>query len=260
LFGLKTNNNSSDPDNDIDFGPGEARDSVDEINIINTSTITKRIDAQWAAGTGLGGLAQGILLVGQKTYHGFILSNEVGDIDAGFDDDPTGATLLADPAVQTAGFTHLRRTNSFVTEPLATIAQYIQVGDRFIYAEDTLEIALTTPALTSGVVADVNVPSKVNALALGNVFMDHTATNIILLRVSTVSIPDVPPTNDNKTLAVGNTSGPFQGRQSTFVETLVDHPIVANRGQIRFRTNAPTGGEAAVSYTLAGWIDTRDRS
>lgn len=259
IHGLKTSNNVSDPDYDIDFGIGEARDLSDQINIINQSVITKKIDATWAPGTNAGGLASGVTFTAQRTYHAFIIGNELGQVDAGFDDLPTGANLLADAALLAAGFTHLRRVSSFVTEPGTTIPQYIQIGDRFIYAEDVLEV-VPVGDLTAGIISDINVPSKINAFATGNVFMDHDASNVIFLRVSSVSTSNFTPTTNNKTLGVGSTPTNFQGRQSTLVETLVDHPTVGNRGQIRFRTNAPAGGTVAVSYTLTGWIDTRDRT
>ncbi|MBU1567726.1 MAG: hypothetical protein KJ630_19140 [Proteobacteria bacterium] len=60
--------NSSDATNDTDFGSIVCMDSTNTSLISSTSTITKRLDAAWAVGTGNGGLANGSKAV-STIYH-----------------------------------------------------------------------------------------------------------------------------------------------------------------------------------------------
>ncbi len=50
--------NGSDTTNDIDFAAVECRDDGDTVNIV-AGALTKQLDAEWAVGTGAGGLAAG---------------------------------------------------------------------------------------------------------------------------------------------------------------------------------------------------------
>ena len=52
--------NGTDASNDIDFGIGKCRDSANTLNIISSSVITKRRDANWASGTNQGGFPAGL--------------------------------------------------------------------------------------------------------------------------------------------------------------------------------------------------------
>lgn len=60
--GLIISNNAIDPAYDIDVSTGICRDSGNVAFISLASTITKRIDAAWASGTGAGGFPSGLTL------------------------------------------------------------------------------------------------------------------------------------------------------------------------------------------------------
>lgn len=105
IRGLDVNSNSSDPTHDIDISAGSTGDST-ALGIISlSSTMTKRMDAAWAAGTGNGGMFTGSMSA-NATYHLHLIKKDSdGTIDAGFD---TSITAVNRPA----GYTMYRRRAS----------------------------------------------------------------------------------------------------------------------------------------------------
>jgi len=145
LAGCTTSNNGVDADHDIDISAGQARNTGDSANILITSSITKRIDATWASGTGNGGLNDTDQPVGNNTwYHIHALGKSTNDAyDVGFDTSASAANLLADTAVVAAGFTTYRRIGSVLTDGTANILAFVQTGNHFEWP-DPIGDAFTT--------------------------------------------------------------------------------------------------------------------
>lgn len=91
ITGLRVSNNSADPDNDIDIAAGECGDSTGTHLLRLTSTLTKRLDATWAEGSGQGGLFAGSKAPSTTYYLFLIRRDSDGTVDAGFDADPSAA-------------------------------------------------------------------------------------------------------------------------------------------------------------------------
>lgn len=86
-------NNATDANNDIDFSAGNAPLDDGSGQVLLTSTLVKRLDASWVAGTNQGGLFSGTK-ANNTWYYAFAIQNtSTGVVDAGFDSSPVGANV-----------------------------------------------------------------------------------------------------------------------------------------------------------------------
>lgn len=123
LFGLTLSNNATDPTNDINISPGAAAsDSSAPSTMTLVSSITKRLDAAWAVGTGNGGLDTGT--IANITYHVWIIQrSDTGVVDALFSASATNPTMPS-------GYDRKRRIGSILRES-GSIVAFVQRGNRF---------------------------------------------------------------------------------------------------------------------------------
>ena len=95
ISGLIQSNSATDPYNDIDISAGECRDATNSVDMILTATLTKRLDAVWAAGTNQGGLDTGA----KASYAWYALwlirRSDTGAVDALFSTSFTAPTMPA---------------------------------------------------------------------------------------------------------------------------------------------------------------------
>jgi hypothetical protein len=121
LTGFAMNNNATDLVNDIDVAAGTCRDFADTVDITLSSVMTKRLDANWAAGSGQGGLDTGTVADG--SYHVFvILESSGGAVDVLF----STSVIPSLPG----GYTSYRRVGS-ITRGGGSNSAFTQVGDSF---------------------------------------------------------------------------------------------------------------------------------
>lgn len=160
IDGWILSNNGGDAEHDLDFAEGMCRDSNDEMDIVSRATITKRIDAAWAVGTGNGGLFSGA--VGADTwYHCFaIFKDEDGVVDAGFDTSVIAANIPA-------GYTAFRRLGSVLTDDTSNILAFFQFGDDFYWDSPALDFDDSTPT-AAGETYTVAIPLGVEVKAIIN--------------------------------------------------------------------------------------------
>jgi len=124
VAGLTLSNNGTDANNDIDIAPGRARGSGATVEI--SSTITKRLDANWSEGDGEGGLDTGSKAA-NATYHVFVIRK---------DDDGTGDVLLSTSATSPTvpvGWTRVQRLGAIMTDGSGNIRPFVQDGNEFRY-------------------------------------------------------------------------------------------------------------------------------
>jgi hypothetical protein len=81
LDGFVVTNNGTDSEHDIDVSAGDARDVDDGGNIVNSSSITKQIDAAFAEGTNQGGLDTGTVAA-DTDYFVWVIAKLDGTADA----------------------------------------------------------------------------------------------------------------------------------------------------------------------------------
>lgn len=241
IFGLTMTNNSGDANNDIDVAPGQATDAAGALYILLSGSITKRLDAAWAAGTNQGGLDTGSE-ANTTWYHVFLIRK---------DSDGTGDVLFStsvDTPTMPSGYSSKRRIGSILNDGSGNITPFTQFGDEFTWTTGKLDVAATNPG-TSAVTATLTVPTgvKINAIINAGVTAGAGAT--------VMSISDLAATDE----AVSPTAAPLAQIRATASEVRVTGRmrILTNvSGQIRYRLGNSDGSTAARIATV-GYIDFR---
>ncbi len=157
IDGLGMTNNASDPDHDMDFAAGAAADSTNATTIVNTGTITKRLDAAWTAGTGNGGLPNTVSYASNTVYHCFVIKSSGGVVDFGFDTSLTASNLIA-----ASSYSYYRRVGSIMTDASSNIRHFIQYGDEFVWVTPITDLSTT---LSSTQTITLTIPTSVKLLA-----------------------------------------------------------------------------------------------
>lgn len=240
LYGLSLSNNSTDSTNDIDIEAGEcASDSTPAHLMVLASSLTKRLDAAWAVGTGNGGLDTGSIANG--TYHIWLIQrSDTGVVDALFSTSATSPTMPAN-------YDRKRRIGSIVRASGA-IRDFRQIGDLFMYRTPLLSVNITNLG-TTAVAYTVDVPADITLYAiLGGLFSNAGANAILYVRAV-----------DEANLAA-STSGSYT------VSNPVAATSIAWAKNIRItaasaRQVAAVSSIASSSLTIntQGWVDHRGR-
>jgi hypothetical protein len=164
--GLTLSPNSTIPDLQLDIAPGRAIVAVgsNRYVAINSSTMTKRLDAAWSIGSGSGGLFSG-RGAGNTTYHVFIIRRATdGAIDFGFD-------ASASAANAPSGW-NARMIGSIRTLANAWIRGFFQAGDRFQWTtEGVIDLATGTTSTSTTNLQALTVPTGIRVCPFG--ITDH---------------------------------------------------------------------------------------
>ena len=88
---ITISNNATDANNDIDFSAGNAPLDDGSGQVLLSSTLVKRLDATWSAGTNQGGLFSGTKAINTWYYIFTIVNTTTGATDGGFDASVSGA-------------------------------------------------------------------------------------------------------------------------------------------------------------------------
>lgn len=227
----------------IDFAAGACADSTNSIALVNTSTIVKKMTANWTAGTGNGGLFTGSMST-TTTYHCFLIADSTGrNIDAGFDTSATAANIPA-------GYSLFRRVGSIRTDSGPHIIAFHQYGDEFWWDTSILDITTTNPG-SAAVTATLSIPTglKVQAIITPNAF-DSTQTCQIY--TSSLDSADLTPafSTDIETGAADTTQEGIGANVYIWSNT---------SGQIRYRMSRSSASLAVKIRTL-GWVDQRGKN
>ena len=119
-------NNSTDSEHDIDFSAGNAQ-ADDGSLVFSVIALTKRIDANWVAGTNQGGLFAGTV-ANNTWYHCFVIYNPTTSAsDAGFDT----STIAANAP---SGFTKYDYRCSVLTNGSGNIIAFRQDGKTITFS------------------------------------------------------------------------------------------------------------------------------
>ncbi len=150
-------NNATDANNDIDFSAGNAPLDDGSGQVLLSSTLVKRLDASWVAGTNQGGLFSGTKANSTK-YYLFSITN--GTItDAGFDISPTGANI---PAGYKGSYRGMIKTDSS-----GNILAFKQNRNKILLTSPITEYSGTVGATYTNLTSS-NVPLKDNIEAILN--------------------------------------------------------------------------------------------
>jgi hypothetical protein len=233
--------NGTDSEHDIDISSGKARNEDDSANITFSSTITKQIDASWAAGTDAGGLFSGSVAA-DTWYHVFAIRKDDGAVDAGFDTDVTASGIPS-------GYTSYRRLGSVLTDGSANILAFKQYGDEFLWSTPILDEDQFNPG-TSRVTPTLSVPPdlEVNA-SFFLVAQDNSATAGTGIYITSPDLADIAPTASDWDMNVNS---------STVKSEAHIHMRTNTSSQIAYRFSASTA-DHRIRIRTHGWIDSRGK-
>lgn len=223
IFGCTLSNNVADATNDIDFVACHTRAGSTAANI-DTIAMTKRLDADWAAGTNQGMRYSGAA-ISNTTYHIFTISTATGQSDyfAYTGTDPT--------AVLPTGYVNYRRIGSIIRTGGA-IKAFSQLGNSFLWSIAAIDINNGTGS-TVGTLITLTVPAgiQVDAFIVGG----GTSGNQSIVFAS-------PDESDQAPVAVtGTVSGNLSvGNAAAGASNVVPHfPVRTNTvAQIRQRSSS----------------------
>lgn len=236
IFGLTLSNNGTDATNDIDIAAGEAAsDDVTPVALTLASSITKRLDAAWAVGSGNGGLDTGS--ASNTTYHMWLIRrSDTGVVDVLFSTSASSPTMPAN-------YDQKRRIGSIMRVSSAIVA-FTQLGDEFLRKTGVLDVNLTTTG-TSAVTRTLSVPTGVQVWAKIAAQVGGSGNVLFLSALDE---------NDQAASA----TGAFTVKANS-VSGEIAAPVLIRTNtsaQIRSRMAQGSGGDPLRIFTQ-GWIDRR---
>jgi hypothetical protein len=234
-------NNASDANNDIDFSAGNAPLDDGSGQVLLSSTLVKRLDASWVAGTNQGGLFSGTKANSTKYYEFAITNGTIND--AGFDISITGANI---PAGYKGSYRGMIKTDSS-----GNILAFKQNRNKTLLTSPITEYSGTVGATYTNLTSS-NVPLKDNIEAITNLYLD------------------VPTSETNGRAIIFKDLVSGQQKQVIMVKptaTIVLFAVIPDviiglnsSGQFQYKsTDASTGADTSTTGTfqikLNGWID-----
>jgi hypothetical protein len=241
--GLTLSNNASDATNDIDIAVGECADSTGTYLIKLTSSITKRLDAAFAVGTGNGGLSTGS--IANDAYHLHVIKRlDTGVVDVIFDVSATAPTLPTN-------YTIFRRLGAVIRAG-ATILPFTQFGDNFVLTTPVRDVNATVPGASAVTRTLASVPDGVRVRAWLTVATFDTGI------LESVYVSDLNATDQ----APSQTAAPLHSNRSQVANDTGANPIAVmtnTSGQIRTR-NSAGGANSTIIIVVNGWDDYREKN
>jgi hypothetical protein len=239
LSGCIISNNVSDTANDIDIAPGECRDDTNSADIVIPSTLTKRLDAVWAAGTGAGGRDTGAIT--DATWHLFAIRNPTTNVCDVLFSQSLGAPTMP------SGFTQKRRIGSMVrlAAPYGGLQPIRQLGDYFQINAPLRNESLTTATGGINPITLTSIPYGLKWYVDARINLTNSAG----VSQTRLTDPDQPDSNSivlatsstaNQTVACAVSLWCTAGR-------IVNWAIPYN----------PSVGTCTLGLYVAGWWDTR---
>ncbi|MGE4231943.1 MAG: hypothetical protein AB7F43_01320 [Bacteriovoracia bacterium] len=234
IDGFILSNNSGDANNDIDISAGKARDSADAYDLETSTTITKQLDAAWAAGSAAGGLFSGSKAA-STWYHVFLIRKDAdGTIDAGFDTSVSGANIPA-------GYSNFRRIGSILTDGSSNIRGFNQYGNTFMWKDTTGSAEVSSQTINDTYTAyTMRVPSGLSVEAMISFFASYGSNNPAwsARTPGTTNVVLIGRSENNGATEYGN----FR----IYTDT---------SAQVEYRSNGVNG--ATLTAYANGWVDPR---
>lgn len=200
-----------------------------------TSTLTKRLDAAWAVGSGNGGLDTGVVADG--TWHLFLIQrSDTGVVDALF------SQSVSAPAMPT-GYDRKRRIGSFV-RAFGVNRRFIQLGDYFKYITP-VNVRNSTVAV-SPTLLNMGVPTDIIVMPILRIALGVSTGNTV-----TIALGDAANASPNVPLA-------FLNSTATQITTTSDF-ITDTSGRLWFSQVNTAGAASSFILDSLGYIDTRGK-
>lgn len=237
LNGLTLSNNGTDSDHDLDIAAGVARDEADTYYMELASTLTKQIDATFAAGSAAGGMFTGTVAADTWYHVHLIRKDSDGAIDAGFDTSVSAANIPS-------GYTAYRRIGSVLTGGSANILPFLQRPENpgWFYWQDPIEDYDQDNIGTSSVTVGLSVPVGLRVMAYFTMMDENSSGSEMYIRVEGAT--DSAPTED------ASPGAHFQNNDVSGMMVLQTD----SSGQVFFRSNNSGNDISVFTY---GWFDSR---
>jgi hypothetical protein len=239
--GYSLANNAGNPNTQIDFSPGAARGSNNDV--VLTTTITKILQGAgaWAAGNAANGLFNGAKAV-STWYHCFAIRNSTtGVVDCGFDTSISAANIPA-------GYSDPVYLNSIKTNGSGNIIAFLNFGLTMLWKTPIKDVSVSSVGSGISTNYTVSTPPGIRVEGKFSGFSEGGNSGFYLHPTDT---PDII-VNIELASYVGGTvisSGSAGDYGASAVEALTD-----TSSQIRFTSlanaNAPTTNIAIVTN---GW-------
>lgn len=236
IHGLILSNNATDATNDIDIAIGEcASNDTTPALLTNTATLTKRLDAAWAVGTGNGGLDTGS--IANTTYHVWLIRrSDTGVVDALF------STSASSPTMPSS-YDQKRRIGSIIRAS-GTIRAFTQIGDTFHYTTKITDYSSTSSRAVAALTLSVPTGIVVQPLLQNTLY---TTSGVVASSAASLAF-----TGQQLRLAEVNndTNNYYTGPGVLFTNT---------SAQINFAVEIFSGTIALNEVYTYGWADPRGR-
>lgn len=237
IYGLTLSNSVSDSVNDIDIAAGEAASiETNPTLIILASSLTKRLDAAWAVGTGNGGLDTGA--IANSTYHVWLIQrSDTGVVDALFSLSATSPTMPASydrkayvgPIIRSGG----------------TILAFVQRRDDFTLANGVADRSSTSTVASS--LLALTVPTGISVEPKLSLIQEQGTVGNIQTGIASAG---------NTPISVTITKA---SAEQSCAQTLGGGIFTNTSGQIQFQVVSFGGSISSNTLTTLGWIDRRGR-
>jgi hypothetical protein len=241
INGLILSNNAGDATNDIDISAGECTSSASPYwRMALASTLTKRLDAAWAVGTGNGGLDTGS--IANTTYHVWLIQrSDTLVVDALFSASATAPTMPAN---------YDRKSYvGPIIRAAAAILPFTQINDTYYLTTGVLDYA-SASAQNNVLQQFVSIPTGVRVQPLLSWSITATTANITNLIGS----------GESPTAAFGMHNLVATGTAIGSLNSLAGGIYSNTSGQLRLRVVITSGTITTNNITTLGWIHDRGRT
>ena len=249
--GLTLSNNATDATNDIDVAAGKAVDSSAAVVMSLASAMTKRLDANWAAGTGNGGRYSGAAIA-NTTYHVWLVAKAAGaDVDVYLDPSTDAATVLGHLQAETGGadYLYVWRIGSIMRES-GVIVPFVQNFSEFQRKTPLMDVAASSTG-TSAVLRTFAIPTGLKLIVKYYAYMRNSTGSGGNYHCY-FSDPDVVDLAPSITISPGVMGGDgplLDSRQGMIFFTRTN-----TSAQIRSRAG-DTSASATLYMSAHAWID-----
>jgi len=245
INGLTLSNNGSDANNDIDIAVGIARDSSNTYTMYLNSSLTKRLDAAWAAGTNQGGLFSGSKTL-STWYHVFLIrKTSDGTIDAGFSTSITASDIPS-------GYVAYRRIGSVKTNASNNIYGFLQTGNYIRWKDIQTDRSYATPGSTNRVLVTlISTPPNISVLAdLKLSLQEGPLSSVMYIFFGPTTDSDIAPTSFDNSHFHCYSSASHRENMNYKVSFIATD----SSSQIYYRCS-DNDGNSRIGINVFGWVD-----
>jgi hypothetical protein len=250
-YGGTLSNNSGDATNDIDIAAGNWIDSTNLINMTLTA-MTKRLDANWAAGTNQG-MRNSAAAITDTTYHIYAVCKAAGaSLDYYAHTSATVATVITALQAEAGGADYLyaRRIGSII-RAAGALKLFVQDDKTFTWKVPISNVAAVNPG-TAALTTTLTVPAGIRVEAICTVMgygiADGGAPGDIYL--SDLSVTDSAPS-----YTIFSVAAYLYAASSVLQVGALVRVFTNTSAQVRMRMQI-SNANTAVYVNTCGWVDT----